>query len=119
LRAVRDRGTDLRAGGVDRGRPRGDRAHAPVPRAPPLARSPGSGARPMKRAGSIERYEAMRRAFRDLTDIDADGAATRARVLAGAVREAARRDRSRRLALPAVAALIVTASVTAALAVVH
>ena len=61
----------------------------------------------------------MRRAFRDLTDVDTDGAATRARVLAGAVRDSARRDRSRRLALPIAAALIASASVSAALAVVH
>ena len=37
----------------------------------------------------------MRRAFRDLTGVEADGAATRARVLAGAGRDIARRERLR------------------------
>ncbi len=73
----------------------------------------------MKRAGAIETYETMRRAFRDLTDVEADGAATRARVLADASRDAARRDRVRSLAVPIAATLIATGAVSAALAVVH
>ncbi len=73
----------------------------------------------MKRVGSIEPYETMRRAFRDLTDVAADGAATRARVLAGAGHAAARRTRLRRIAVPVAAALIASGSVSAALAVVH
>ena len=78
----------------------------------------------MKRVGAIdshvETYGAMRRAFRDLTGVEADGAATRARVLAGAGRDIARRERLRRIAvlIPA-AAVIASGSVSAALAVVH
>ena len=74
----------------------------------------------MKRIESIDSYQAMRRAFRDLTSVEADGAATRARVLAGAGRDIARRDRLRRIAVPiAAAAAIASGSVSAALAVVH
>jgi TolA-binding protein len=73
----------------------------------------------MKRAAASETYEAMRRAFRDLTDVETDGAATRARVLAGAGRDVARRNQLRRIALPIAAAVIATGSVSAALAVVH
>ena len=77
----------------------------------------------MKRFGSIEThvetYGAMRRAFRELTGVEADGAATRARVLAGAGRDIARRERLRRIAVPIAAAVIASASVSAALAVVH
>ena len=77
----------------------------------------------MKRASSIEphseTYAAMRRAFRELTDADADGAATRARVLARAERDIARRERLRRIAAPIAAAVVASGSVSAALAVVH
>jgi TolA-binding protein len=73
----------------------------------------------VNRGGSGETYEAMRRAFRDLTDVASDGAATRARVLARARQDAERRKRVRHLAAPITAALIVSGTVTAALAVVH
>jgi TolA-binding protein len=77
----------------------------------------------VKRASSIEShvetYGAMRRAFRDLTGVEADGAATRARVLAGAERDVARRERRHRIAIPLAAAVLASASVSAALAVVH
>ena len=61
----------------------------------------------------------MRRAFRDLTGVEADGAATRARVLGRAERDVARRERLRRIAVPIAAAAIASGSVSAALAVVH
>jgi TolA-binding protein len=74
----------------------------------------------VKRVGSIDGYETMRRAFRDQSAVEADGAATRARVLASAGREMARRERLRRFAVPiAAAAAIASGSASAALAVVH
>ncbi len=73
----------------------------------------------MKRVGSIEAYETMRRAFRDLTAVESDGAATRARVLARAGRDLERRGRLRRLFVPIVTGLIVSGTVGAALAVIH
>jgi TolA-binding protein len=74
----------------------------------------------VKRVGSIDSYQAMRRAFRELTGVEADGAATRARVLAGAGRDIARRERLRRIAVPiAAAAAMASGSVSAALAIVH
>ena len=73
----------------------------------------------MKRVGSFEAYEAMRRAFRDLTDVDSDGAATRARVLSRAARNLEHRARVRRFDMPIAAALIASGMVSAALAVVH
>jgi hypothetical protein len=73
----------------------------------------------VKRVGSIETYEAMRRAFRDLTDVDSDGAPTRARVLARASRDLERRNHMRRLAVPVAATLIASGAASGALAVFH
>ena len=73
----------------------------------------------MKRVGSPETYETMRRAFRDLTAVESDGAATRARVLARAGRDLERRGRLRRLFVPLAAGLVMSATVGAAPAVVH
>ena len=59
--------------------------------------------------------DAMVRAFRELTDAPADGAATRARVLVDAGRAAAHRALLRRIGVPVAAALIAVSSVSAAL----
>lgn len=73
----------------------------------------------MKRVGASETYETMRRAFRDLTAVESDGAATRARVLARADEDLERRGHLRRLFVPIATGLIVSFTVGAALAVIH
>jgi len=59
--------------------------------------------------------DSMVRAFRELTDAPADGAVTRARVLANAGRAASRRVWLRRLGVPIAAVLVTVSSVSAAL----